>query len=212
MRYPLEIFSALRAAWPREKPIGAKISGTDFAPGGWTVEDAVVYARELKRLGCDYVTLSGGGVVLDAKVPAAPGYQVPYAERVRRDTGITTGSVGLIAGARQAEEIVASGKADFVRSRAGCSTTRAGRGTAAHELGAEVWYPPQYERVHPKAGRARNCLGIEDVGWVDVGNPPRNPLVGDPTAHPPYDVPGLEFVCRAAAIDRLEHHRPPQAR
>jgi 2,4-dienoyl-CoA reductase-like NADH-dependent reductase (Old Yellow Enzyme family) len=150
MRFPLEIFAALRAAWPREKPIGAKISGTDFAPGGWTVEDAVVYARELKGLGCDYVTVSGGGLVLDARIPVVPGYQVSYAQRVRRETSITTGSVGLIAGARQAEEIVASGKADFVSLARGMLFDPRWPWHAAAELGADVKYPPQYERAHPK--------------------------------------------------------------
>jgi 2,4-dienoyl-CoA reductase-like NADH-dependent reductase (Old Yellow Enzyme family) len=151
MRFPLEVFSALREAWPAEKPIGAKISGTDFAPGGWTVEDAVVYARELKRRGCDYVTVSGGGVVLDAKVPIGPGYQVPYAERVRRDTGITTGSVGLISSPEHAEEIVSSGKTDFVSLARGVLFDPRWPWHAALALGADIKYPPQYERCHPKA-------------------------------------------------------------
>ena len=150
MRFPLEVFSAVRAAWPRGRPIGAKISGTDFAPGGWTPDDGVVYARALKSLGCDYVTVSGGGVVLDAKVPVAPGYQVPYAERVRRETGITTGSVGLISGATQAEEIVSSGKADFVSLARAMLFDPRWPWHAAHALGAEIAYPPQYERCHPR--------------------------------------------------------------
>jgi 2,4-dienoyl-CoA reductase-like NADH-dependent reductase (Old Yellow Enzyme family) len=150
MRFPLEVFSALRDAWPREKPIGAKISGTDFAPGGWTVEDAVIYARELKVRGCDYVTVSGGGVVLDAKVPVAPGYQVPYAEHVRRETGITTGSVGLISSPHHAEDIVASGKADFVSLARGMLFDPRWPWRAALALGADIQYPPQYERCHPK--------------------------------------------------------------
>jgi 2,4-dienoyl-CoA reductase-like NADH-dependent reductase (Old Yellow Enzyme family) len=151
MRFPLEVFAAVREAFPRGKPVGAKISGTDFAPGGWTVEDAVVYARELKRIGCDYVTVSGGGVVLDAKVPTGPGYQVVYAEHVRRETGITTGAVGLIAGARQAEEIVATGKADFVSLARGMLFDPRWPWHAAVELGAEAHYPPQYERCAPQA-------------------------------------------------------------
>ena len=150
MRFPLEVFTALRGAWPGDKPIGAKISGTDFAPGGWGVEDAVVYARELKLRGCDYVTVSGGGVVLDAKVPIAPGYQVPYAERVRRDTGIVTGSVGLISSAQYAEEIVTSGKADFVSLARGMLFDPRWPWHAALALGADIKYPPQYERAHPK--------------------------------------------------------------
>ena len=150
MRFPLEVFRALRAAWPGEKPIGAKISGTDFAPGGWTPDDAVAYARELKALGCDYVTVSGGGVVLDAQVPVSPGYQVPFAERVRKETGITTGAVGLIVDAQHAEEIVASGKADFVALARGMLYDPRWPWHAAAALGVELEYPPQYARSHPK--------------------------------------------------------------
>lgn len=151
MRFPLEVFRALRDTWPRGKPMGAKISGTDFAPGGWTPDEAVIYARELKALGCDYVTVSGGGVVLDAKIPVGPGYQVPYAERVRRETGITTGSVGLISDAHQAEEIVASGKADFVSLARGMLFDPRWPWHAAVALGADVKYPAQYDRCNPKA-------------------------------------------------------------
>ena len=149
MRFPLEVFRALRSAWPREKPIGAKISGTDFAPGGWTPDDAVVYARELKAIGCDYVTVSGGGVVLDAEVPVSPGYQVPFAERVRTETGITTGAVGLIADAHQAEAIIANGKADFVALARGMLYDPRWPWHAAAALGVELEYPPQYARCHP---------------------------------------------------------------
>ena len=150
MRFPLEVARAVRRAWPRDKALGAKISGTDFAEGGWTVEDAVVYARELKALGCDYVTVSGGGVVLDAKVPVGPGYQVPYAERVKREAGITTGSVGLISAPQHAEEIVATGKADFVSLARAMLYDPRWPWHAAAALGAEVKYPVQYERAHPK--------------------------------------------------------------
>ncbi|HYH42875.1 MAG TPA: NADH:flavin oxidoreductase/NADH oxidase [Burkholderiales bacterium] len=150
MRFPLAVFRAVRDAWPKEKPLGAKISGTDFAPGGWTPEDAVAYARELKALECDYVTVSGGGVVLDAKVPVAPGYQVQYAERVRRKVGITTGSVGLIASPQQAEEIIASGKADFVALARGMLFDPRWPWHAALALGDDIQYPPQYDRCNPK--------------------------------------------------------------
>jgi 2,4-dienoyl-CoA reductase-like NADH-dependent reductase (Old Yellow Enzyme family) len=136
--------------WPRDRVLGAKISGTDFADGGWTGDDAVVYATELSRVGLDYVTVSGGGVVLDAKVPAGPGYQVPYAERVRRESGITTGAVGLISDPHQAEEIVASGKADFVSLARAMLFDPRWPQHAAVALGGEVRYPPQYERASPK--------------------------------------------------------------
>lgn len=157
MRFPIEVVRAVRAAW--NKPLGAKISGTDFAEGGWTPEEAVAYARELKALGCDYVTVSGGGVVLDAKVPTAPGYQVPYAEKVRRGTGITTGAIGLISDPHQAEEIVASGKADYVSLARAMLFNPRWPWHAAVVLGAEVRYPPQYERSAPKSWLPGATLG-----------------------------------------------------
>lgn len=150
MRFPLETFRAMRAAWPADKFIGAKISGSDFADGGWMPDDAVVYARELKAAGAAYVTVSGGGVVLDAKVPVGPGYQVPFAEHVRRESGITTGAVGLISDPQQAEDIIASGKADFVSlARAMLFNPRWGLHAAA-ALGEDGRYAPQYERAAPK--------------------------------------------------------------
>jgi 2,4-dienoyl-CoA reductase-like NADH-dependent reductase (Old Yellow Enzyme family) len=151
MRYPLEVFEAVRAVVPADRPVGAKISGTDFAPGGWMPDDAVALAHELKQRGCAYVTVSGGGVVLDAKVPVAPGYQVAYAQQVKRETGITTGAVGLITEPAQAEEIVASGKADFVSLARGMLFNPRWGWHAALELGAEAYYPPQYQRCAPKA-------------------------------------------------------------
>jgi 2,4-dienoyl-CoA reductase-like NADH-dependent reductase (Old Yellow Enzyme family) len=157
MRFPLEVFRALRAAW--DKPLGAKISGTDFAPGGWMPDDAVAYARELKKFGCDYVTVSGGGVVLDAKVPVGPGYQVPFAERVKRETGITTGAIGLISDPQQAEAIVSSGKADFVSLARAMLFNPRWPWHAAIALGAEVKYPPQYERCAPKTWPPGALLG-----------------------------------------------------
>ncbi len=151
MRFPLEVFQALREAWPAEKPIGAKITGSDFAEGGWTPDEAVAYARELQKLRCDYVTLSGGGTVLDAKIPMAPGYQVPFAEKVRKEVGITTGAIGLISDPRQAEDIIASGKADFVALARAMLFNPRWPLHAAAALGEDIRYPPQYERSAPKA-------------------------------------------------------------
>ena len=162
MRWPLAVFRAMREAWPADKFMGAKISGSDFAEGGWTPDDAVVYAGELRKAGAAYVTVSGGGVVLDAKVPIGPGYQVPFAERVRRESGITTGAVGLISDPQQAEDIVASGKADFVSlARAMLFNPRWGQ-HAAVTLGADgaaVAYAPQYERSSPKLWPPGKTLG-----------------------------------------------------
>lgn len=150
MRYPLEVFAAMRAAWPAQQPLGAKITGSDFADGGITPEEAVIYVRALKAAGCDYVTVSGGGTVLDAKVPLGPGYQVPFAEKVKRETGITTGAVGLISDPHQAEKILVDGKADFIAlARAMLFNPRWGC-HAAVALGTEVRYAPQYARAQPK--------------------------------------------------------------
>ena len=107
-------FEAVRSVWPSSRALGARIPGSDYVPNAWGPEDAAAYAQELKARGCDFVTVSGGGVVPDAKVPTGPGYQVPFAEAVKRATGVTTGAVGLITEPRQAETIVASGRADYV--------------------------------------------------------------------------------------------------
>lgn len=151
MRYPLEVFTALRAAWPQDKPLGVRCNGTDWHSQGWTVDDAVVFARELRERGCDFVDMSSGGNAY-TKVPIGPGYQVPFAEAVRKQTGITTMAVGLIQHARQAEEVIASGQADLVAiGRAALNNPHWGW-AAAEELGSSVEVPWQYFRAATKAG------------------------------------------------------------
>lgn len=150
MRFPLEVFEAVRSIWPRDRALGARIPGSDYVPGAWGPEDAVVYARELKSRGCDFVTVSGGGVVLDAKVPTAPGYQVPFASAVKRGTDMATGAVGLITEPRQAESVLAEGHADYVAIARAFLFDPRWAWHAAIELGADAYYPPQYERCHPK--------------------------------------------------------------
>lgn len=158
LRFPLETFRAMRAAWPREKPMGVRIHGSDWADGGSTLEDAVVYARELKALGCDYVTVSSGGNSPDARIPTGPGYQVPLAEAVKREAGITTCAVGMIYEPEQAEAIVAEGRADQVAlARAFLANPRWGWHAAA-ALGVEIAYPPQYERAGLKLWPAAKAL------------------------------------------------------
>lgn len=159
MRFPLEVFRAVRSVFPAERAVGAKISGTDFVDGGWTPDDAVAYARVLKAEGCAYVTVSGGGVVLDAKVPVGPGYQVPFAERVKKETGITTGAVGMITDPQQAEAIIANGQADFVSLARAMLFNARWPQHAAVSLGVEAPYAPQYERAAPKAWRPGRTLG-----------------------------------------------------
>jgi 2,4-dienoyl-CoA reductase-like NADH-dependent reductase (Old Yellow Enzyme family) len=159
MRFPLEVFDAVRAAWPVHKPLGARIPGSDYVADAWGPQDAVAYADELKRRGCDYVTVSGGGVVLDAKVPLKAGYQVPFAGQVKGQVGIVTGTVGLISDPHQAEAIVAEGAADFVALARAMLFNPRWPWHAAIALGAEIKYPPQYERCAPKAWPPGALLG-----------------------------------------------------
>lgn len=149
MRFPLEVFRAVREVWPAERALGARIPGSDYVEGAWGPHDGVAYARALKDAGCDFATVSGGGVVADAKVPTGPGYQVPFAQAVREATGIITGAVGLISEPRQAEAILQEGRADYVAiARAFLFNPRWGL-HAALTLGDEAKFAPQYARAHP---------------------------------------------------------------
>jgi 2,4-dienoyl-CoA reductase-like NADH-dependent reductase (Old Yellow Enzyme family) len=150
MRFPLEVAEACRAAVPAEIPLGMRITGSDWVDDGITPDDAVNFAAALKARGIDFVCVSSGGVTADNKVKIGPGYQVPFAEKVKREVGIATRAVGLIATAKQAEAIVAEGKADMVAlARAFLDNPHWGW-DAALKLGAEVARPPQYARVAPK--------------------------------------------------------------
>jgi 2,4-dienoyl-CoA reductase-like NADH-dependent reductase (Old Yellow Enzyme family) len=159
MRFPLEVFRAIRAAFPAERFVGAKISGTDCVDGGFSPDEAVAYARALKAEGCAYVTVSGGGVVLDAKIPVGPGYQLPFAERVKKETGITTGAVGMITDPQQAEAIITGGQADFISLARAMLFNPRWPQHAAVSLGVEIAYAPQYERAAPKVWRPGRTLG-----------------------------------------------------
>jgi 2,4-dienoyl-CoA reductase-like NADH-dependent reductase (Old Yellow Enzyme family) len=114
LRFALEVTEAVRAVWPARLPLFFRISATDWLPGGWTADDSVDLVRRLQPLGVDLVDCSSGGNAPDAKIPLGPGYQVPFAERIRRETGMRTGAVGLITTPRQADEIVRNGQADLV--------------------------------------------------------------------------------------------------
>jgi 2,4-dienoyl-CoA reductase-like NADH-dependent reductase (Old Yellow Enzyme family) len=154
MRYPLEVFDAVRAAFPDNKPLGIKVSSTDWVEGGWDLAQTIEYASELKKRGVDWIDASSGGVSPLQKIPLGPGYQVPFAQAIKEATGVTTMAVGLITEAKQAEEIVASGKADMVAlARAMLYDPRWGWHSAA-ELGGEVAAPPQYLRSQPSTQKA----------------------------------------------------------
>jgi len=150
LRFPLEVAAATRATVPRGTAFGARITGSDWAEGGLTPDDAVVLAKALKAEGLDFVCVSSGAITADSKITVGPGYQVPFAEKVRREAGIATRAVGLITTPQQAEAIVAQGKADMVAfARAMLDDPRWGW-HAAQALGAEVRRPPQYARAAPK--------------------------------------------------------------
>ena len=114
MRFLLETARAVRVAWPDRLPLTVRLSCTDWVEGGWNIEESVELSRQLKAEGVDLIDCSSGGGVADAKIPVGPGYQVPLAERIRREAGIATAAVGLITEAAQADGIVREGKADLV--------------------------------------------------------------------------------------------------
>lgn len=149
LRLPLEIFDDVRAIWPAERPLGVRISATDWAEDGWEIEQSVIFAQELKRHGCDWIDVSTGGVAQQQKIPVGPGFQVEFAERIRAETGLPTMAVGLITDPAQAETIIASGQADMVAMARGMLWNPHWPWQAAAELGAQVAVPPQYWRSAP---------------------------------------------------------------
>ena len=154
MRYPLEVFDAIRAVFPASKPIGVKVSASDWVEGGWDLAQTIEFARELKQRGVDWIDASSGGVSPLQKIPLSPGYQVPFAQGIKEATAVTTMAVGLITEAKQAEEIVASGKADMVALARGMLYNPRWGWHAAAELGGQVEAPPQYWRSQPSTQKA----------------------------------------------------------
>ena len=150
MRYPLEVARAVRAVVPREVPLGARITGTEWITGGLDGEDAVALAKALKEAGLDFVDISSGIITPESRWPTDPGFNVPVAEQVRRETGMKVRAVGMIANAKQAEAIIAEGKADMVALARAFLDDPHWAWHAAQTLGAEVARPVQYARVAPK--------------------------------------------------------------
>jgi 2,4-dienoyl-CoA reductase-like NADH-dependent reductase (Old Yellow Enzyme family) len=151
MRFPLELFEAVRAAWPKERPLGIRFNGTDWDESGITASDAVAFACALRDAGCDYVDVSSGGNSV-APIPLGPGYQVPYAAQVKRASGLPTMAVGLIREPRHAEAIVANGEADLVALGRGMLNDPRWPWHAAEELGGSVAFPHQYRRAVTREG------------------------------------------------------------
>jgi NADPH2 dehydrogenase len=149
MGFPLEVFDAVRAVFPAAKPVGMRVSATDWVEGGWDLPQTIAFADALKRRGVDWIDVSSGGVSPLQKITLGPGYQVPFADTVKQETGLLTISVGLITEPKQAEEIIASGKADMVALARGMLYDPRWGWHAAAELGGQVAAPPQYWRSQP---------------------------------------------------------------
>jgi len=152
VRFPLEVFDAVRAVFPAERPVGVRVSATDWVDGepSWTLAQTIELARALKARGCDWIDVSSGGVSPQQKIAPAPGYQVPLAEAVRNETGLATIAVGMITDAHQAEAIVRDGRADMVALARGILYDPRWAWHAAAALGGKVQAPQQYWRAVPR--------------------------------------------------------------
>lgn len=147
IRFAVEIADAIRTVWPERLPLMLRISATDWVEGGWTADETVEIARIFKDHGVDLVDCSSGGATADAEIPFAPGYQVQFAERVRREAGMPSAAVGMITEPAQAEAIIASGQADMVLLAREYLRDPYWARRAARELGAEIEPPRQYGRA-----------------------------------------------------------------
>ena len=157
-RLPLQVVDSVRAAWPEHLPLFMRISATDWAEGGWTVDESVELARKLRGHGVDLVDVSSGGLVPYAKIAAAPGFQVPFAERVRKEAGVPTAAVGLITEPVQANDIIAKGQADLVLLAREMLRDPYWPLHAAETLGEKASWPVQYLRAAPQGSTARNSV------------------------------------------------------
>ena len=147
VRLLLEVVETVRDVWPEELPLWVRVSATDWAEGGWNIDESVDLAARLATLGVDLIDVSSGGLVRSQQVVVGPGYQVPFAERIRREAGIATGAVGLITDTDQAEAIIASGQADVVLLAREMLRDPYFPRRAARALDVEPTTPDQYLRA-----------------------------------------------------------------
>jgi 2,4-dienoyl-CoA reductase-like NADH-dependent reductase (Old Yellow Enzyme family) len=149
MRFPLEVFEAIRAEVSPEMVVGMRISATDWVEGGWDLEQSLALMAELEKRGCQFIHVSSGGVSPKQKIPVGPGYQIEFAARIKQQTSMPTVGVGLITEAKQAETIIQTGQADMVALARAMLYDPRWPWHAAAELGASVSAPPQYWRSQP---------------------------------------------------------------
>jgi len=157
VRLTLDVADAVRRAWPDSLPVFVRISATDWVDGGWDVDQSVELARRLRTIGIDLIDCSSGGAVRGATIVVAPGYQVPFAERIRREAGIATGAVGMITSATQADEIIRTERADVVLLARAMLRDPYFAAHAAQELGVAFSWPIQYARAAPPQSPPRSA-------------------------------------------------------
>jgi len=158
-----EIVAAIRQSYPERASLFVRISATDWVEGGWDIQQSIELARQVKELGVDLIDCSSGGNVPNAKVPVGPGYQTPFAEQIRRETGIMTAAVGMITSPVQAQHILASGQADAVIVGREFLRDPYWALRAAHELGQATSWPVQYLRAAPEGAQARVPVNLRNL-------------------------------------------------
>jgi 2,4-dienoyl-CoA reductase-like NADH-dependent reductase (Old Yellow Enzyme family) len=158
-----EILAAVRGVWPGHAPLFVRISATDWIDGGWDIEQSVELARQLKRLGADLIDCSSGGNVPRTRIPVGPGYQTPFAERIRHEANILTGTVGMITSPMQAEHVLVTGQADAVVIARELLRDPYWPLRAARELGQAVSWPVQYLRAAPEGSQPRVATDLKNL-------------------------------------------------
>src|SRR5207248_4961168 len=158
-----EIVASVRSSWPKGAPLFVRISATDWVDGGWDLEQSIELARSLKQIGVDLIDCSSGGTVPHAKIPAGPGYQTPFAHRIRHEAEILTGAVGMITSPVQAEQIIGTGQADAILIAREFLRDPYWPLRAAKKLGQSISWPVQYLRAAPRDADARVPVNLETL-------------------------------------------------
>jgi 2,4-dienoyl-CoA reductase-like NADH-dependent reductase (Old Yellow Enzyme family) len=158
VRLLLDVAAAVRKAWPEHLPLSVRISATDWVEGGWSIDDSVELARRLRTVGVDIIDCSSGGNASNAKIPVAPGYQVPFAARIKKEAGIATAAVGMITDPAQANRIIAEGEADFVLLAREMLRDPYFAVHAAAALNEPATWPEQYLRAAPPQSQPRTTV------------------------------------------------------